>query len=357
MRAFEMGGNKNDKSQYKQIAKDNLENVTKMIRDVTSSYVLNPELISEVLEFSSRFYNYSVNNRLLIHMQNEHATFVQSFQGWKKMGYLVKKGQHGSKILVPHITTYLKTPEKWTKLSDADPKLVEQFKNGEIESTQVRSYGVGNVFDISQTNCPKEDYPKFYDMGYKDANLKAMTQGIENYCKNYLNTDVVNQDVQSIALKGLNYVGKNKIVLNELLEDSERLSVIVHEMAHQQIHQDISSDKSIPQKEFEADAYAVMVNAHLDIENTESRKWHMTKNFKLMVEQMKNEGMESSAIDAAVKDVIGNVFKIYDETIQDIKLEVDKALDQNSPLQSDMTKSRVQGNAKKETFFDLNRDR
>lgn len=313
---------------YSQKAKENLENVNQMIQDITTTFIENPDTIMEMMKFSEKFYKYSLNNRFLIYSQNPYATYVQSFQAWKKMGYSVQKGQKGMKILFPQMITYVKTDDnKWVKLSMADKDTVEKYKAGEIENRQLMSFGVGNVFDISQTTCPAEDYPKFFDMGFADIDRNKIYEAIVNYCDQKLNTKVVTEDMSSISLRGENYVGRNKIVLNKLLKDSEKLSTLVHEMAHQQLHQDMSRfDKPVYQIEFEADAYSVMVNQHIGIENTVGRKRHMTENFNRVVLELQKNGYQPAEVREQVKSIVSNVFSIYDATIGDIDAEIDKSI-------------------------------
>lgn len=329
-------------ARYSEKAKENLDEINQTIHDIVSNYMENPETLAELFEFSERFYKYSLNNRMLICAQNPYAEFVQSFKSWKKDGYSVKKGEKGIKILFPEMVTYIKTGDgQWMKLAKADEKTVQQYKNGELESRKVRYFGSGNVFDITQTTCPVEDYPKFYDMGYNDVDANTKYEAIVKYCNDCLETKVDVMDVKSVALRGVNFTKKQHIVLSDKLQDSERLSTLVHEMAHQQLHQDFSRyEKTTHQIEFEADAYAIMVNKRLDIQNTESRKRHVTNHYNKMVEELKEKGFEGNDIETYVKQVISNVFTTYDQTIDSIVSEVDRAVAQKG-IDKEADKSKV----------------
>lgn len=48
------------------------------IVDIAKNYQANPKLAAELFAFKTQFYQYSLNNTLLIHLQNPHATFVTS---------------------------------------------------------------------------------------------------------------------------------------------------------------------------------------------------------------------------------------------------------------------------------------
>ena len=64
-------------------------------------HFISEESIKECLRYMSNFYNYSLNNAMLINNQFKGALAVGSYDFWKKQGYSVKKGEKGIKILVP----------------------------------------------------------------------------------------------------------------------------------------------------------------------------------------------------------------------------------------------------------------
>ena len=94
--------------------------------------ILESQSFGDYLATMARFHQYSAGNILLIHLQNAEASQVAGYQRWKQLGRQVKFGEKGIKILVPHAR----------KVSDE--------KTGE-EQVIVHSFGLGTVFDISQT--------------------------------------------------------------------------------------------------------------------------------------------------------------------------------------------------------------
>lgn len=82
-------------------------------------------------------HNYSINNTILILMQNPYSSHVASFQTWKKLGRSINKGEKGIKVLVPIPYKY----EKQVETGSGQSEVVEH------EGT---SFRLGNVFDISQ---------------------------------------------------------------------------------------------------------------------------------------------------------------------------------------------------------------
>ena len=94
--------------------------------------ILDSQSFADYLATMARFHHYSAGNILLIHLQQPDATQVAGYQRWKQLGRQVKLGEKGIKILVPHAR----------KVSDEET---------DEEQVIVRSFGLGSVFDISQT--------------------------------------------------------------------------------------------------------------------------------------------------------------------------------------------------------------
>lgn len=55
----------------------------------------------KMLEGASKFHHYSLRNMMLILRQNPEATQCAGYTTWKKLGYQVRKGEKGLKILAP----------------------------------------------------------------------------------------------------------------------------------------------------------------------------------------------------------------------------------------------------------------
>ena len=137
--------------------------IQKKVIDIAENFKENAQDFAEYLKFSSKFYNYSARNTMLIYSQNPGACFCNSYKTYKDMGYQVKRGEHGMKILVPTLKTFLNINDSWTSLSQATTEQKALYKQGKIQSQQKLYFKIGTVFDISQTNCPKKDYPRYFD--------------------------------------------------------------------------------------------------------------------------------------------------------------------------------------------------
>lgn len=119
------------------------------------------------------------------------------------MGYNVLSGQHGLKVRIPIHTTWLKiNNEEFVKLSEATAAQKEAYQKGMIEGFEKLSFGIGNVFDISQTDFPKDQYPKLFNMGYPSAQHLNICRGIEDFTEKGVISSVEGQDDYDITLIG-----------------------------------------------------------------------------------------------------------------------------------------------------------
>ena len=301
----------------------NQEEAYKIIKDIAESYKEKPEVLAELFQFGSRFYQYSPRNTQLIYGQNPGATYVASYAAWKKMEYPVKKGECGLKILVPTPITYLKIENEWRSMKSTSKEQIEEAKAGRIESKQVNAYKVGYVFDISQTCCPPEKYPEFYDVGYRSEQHAAVADGIAAFSKDVLHCPVASGDLKSISLRGFYSPGQNSIVINENLNDTQKLSTLTHELGHAMIHNE-ASDTSTVQKEFEADAVSIMLSEQFGLEVTDPRKRHLAKHYEKFAEDIGQQ--EGKDLDACLNEVFSNVYNVYRKHVDSITQYVEQSV-------------------------------
>lgn len=251
------------------------------IKTLAESFSHSPENIAEMIAFSSRFYQYSINNQMLIYLQNPYATFTGSYMQYKQMGYSVNKGEKGMKILVPTIVTLLNIADEWVQYSKATKEQQEQSKNGLIETKQLTKFKIGHVFDIAQTNCPVEDYPKIYNMGYSSEQHSQIFDGLVKACKEHFDCEVKLENYRSIGLRGQAYTYENVITLNEKLQDTEKVSTLSHEIGHYLMHHNGAAKGKHPsQIELEADIFSILLQTKLGVELTDTRKQHLAEQFK-----------------------------------------------------------------------------
>lgn len=300
--------------------------------DLAESFKENPQDFAEYLKFSSQFYNYSSRNSMLIRSQNPGAIFCNSYKQYQNMGLQIKKGEHGMKILVPTHKTYLKIDGDIVPLSNATAEQKKAYKENKIESTQKLFFKVGTVFDISQTNCPIENYPKYLDLGYKSEQHAQIYNTMKNFCEQQLNCPVHENDFNSVALRGYYSLAENSISLSGMFDDTTKLSILTHEAGHAIMHNDRAmnhENRPSAQVEFEADATSVMLQSYFGIEVAESRLRHLSDSYN---EMLSNKNITS-------KDVIQSL----DRAHQAYKQVVTAV---NSELKPELHEKEIQGKQK-----------
>lgn len=160
------------------------------------------------------------------------------------------------------------------------------IRTGMLETREQANYKVGTVFDISQTNCPAEDYPKLLGLGYNDTQHAAIYKVASDYC-NSIGMPVQEINLRSATLRGQYFPAKNEIHINTLLGDTQKLSTLLHEMAHGILRHGNTPEKSTALKEFEADAFSIMMEKQYSIPITDARKAHLASAFKEVCAEQK----------------------------------------------------------------------
>ena len=251
------------------------------IQTIASTWQSDPRQIAEYLAFKSQFHNYSARNSLLIYQQNPHASFVASFKRFKDLGYPVRKGEHGMMVSIYAPTTYFRTKEDspWRTLGSATPEEKQMIRAGMLESWERPGYKIGTVFDISQTTCPREDYPKLLGLGYDNAQHAEIYASVKKYFAT-IQMPVKEVDLQSVTLRGSYYHDTHEIRINELLGDTQKLSTLLHEGAHGMFQHENAETKSTAQKEFEADSLSIMFSNAFDIPVPDARCAHLAVSFQ-----------------------------------------------------------------------------
>ena len=230
-----------------------------MILDVCKNFKGHPKLLADYLKFSARFYRYSARNQFMIYSKNPFSTFVASYTQWKKMGYSVKKLSPNDPrlfIVCPSHWEYFLRDSQPVSVRSATQEEKEKIANGEIEVHTKDSFKRALVYDISQTNCPPKDYPRFFDPGYQSLDHLQLYQCIKR-CAESSGFSVEETNLHSISLDGVCIPSERKILISDRLEDSEKLAALCHEYAHGLIH--FTTDQPKQVEEFEAEALSGII--------------------------------------------------------------------------------------------------
>lgn len=256
------------------------EYMENMIKEQIENFKENPKHLTEFLAFQSRFYQYSPRNTFLIFNQNPNATFVATYTDWKnKFETSVKRGEKGITILRPQIYSLFVKDNKPIPLSKATNEDKEKIAKGEYKLYEETTFIPMKVFDISQTNLPADKYPVLCAMGYENIECKELYEIIKEFCYE-CSIPILEQDLNSIELKGFCDHTNQSITINSLLGDTAKLDTICHEFAHALLHK--TSTSPIEIKEFEAECLSVMLNYRFNINISDNSISYIQDYFKII---------------------------------------------------------------------------
>ena len=206
--------------------------------------IQNSEEFKKYLTVMSKFHNYSLNNTLLIYLQNPNATAVAGFNKWKKDFHrTVKKGEKSIRILAP----ILKNKE----LLESDENNNQESKN---ENKIIVGYRPVPVFDISQTvgeELPQAPKPIDLEGSY------PLYEQNKNILKKLTGYEVVEAPREDGADGSCNY--ETKIIsIKKNLSEFQKMKTLLHECGHALLHGSLINNDNLDSFEVE-----VMNNRHI----------------------------------------------------------------------------------------------
>lgn len=213
-----------------------MEKLEQGVKDVFRS-----DQYKEYLTVMSKFYNYSLNNVLLIAMQKPDASLVAGFSAWKNhFGRHVRKGEKGIKIMAP-ISRKVRIEEKEeggakTSGAEEDPDKEKKTRN------VITGFKVVSVFDISQTEG--KDLPEYY--GAKE--LSGDVEGYADLFAAVRETSPVPVGFENIPGEAHGYYHQieKRIALQEGMGELQNIKTLIHETAHARLH---AIDLAAPEEE------------------------------------------------------------------------------------------------------------
>lgn len=264
---MEYSDNNFDKEAYAEARKQEMDEISAKLEKGVQD-VFNGEGYKNYLRFCAKMPRYSINNQILIMMQNPDATMCQSYTGWKEIGRTVKKGERGIRILAP--APYKKEVEK-QKVDESGKAIFNAKGEPVTEMVEVKKMGfkATSTFDISQTEG--EPIPR---LGVDE--LLGKVDGYEmlmEAIKHAVEIPVTFEDIQSGA-KGYYSVEENRIAIKEGMSETQTVKTALHEASHAALHSRtmMSGDvdkKSLNQKETEAESVAFVVCQHYGIDTSD----------------------------------------------------------------------------------------
>jgi hypothetical protein len=210
------------------------------------------EVLIQYLSAMARFHTYSFGNVLLLARQKPDATHVAGIRTWNQLGRRVKGGEKGIMILAPMVgkrskRASLTTGEKGRGGEADDARSMERREG----VPRLRGFRPAYVWDISQTEGRDLPEPQRVK-GESGRYLDRLAQFV-------LSLDIELEYSEDIApARGVSYGGKIRVLAG--LDEGERFSVLVHELAHELLHKTerrAATTKTIRETEAEAIAFVV----------------------------------------------------------------------------------------------------
>lgn len=268
--------------------KEKIKELASQIDKAVKNYTLDPGALYELFLFKQQFHSYSMNNVILIYLQREGALQVAPFSKWKEQGYNVRKGEHALKIFAPYQTHFIYDKNKSVvcRLKDATPEIKKLLKSGEYHAEpRVTGYNLVSVFDISQTDCPIEKYPKAFSQDFvlgNDTHAKTLFSIIKDFLCDELGHSVsfasdtqradILQGARGITIFSDDKAQKAAILIDSTLPGNQQLKTLVHEAAHAILHNphtNVDKNTELPRAlaEYQAELCAGIVAQYYGIDS------------------------------------------------------------------------------------------
>jgi Zn-dependent peptidase ImmA (M78 family) len=257
----------NDKDMYKIKNELKLEEASSNLEKVFKEFD-HKEGVLEFLKYSKNFPTYSTKNTMLLYSQN--ARLVKSFNEWKADGVYLKKGAQAVYIYAPYdFKSFRDENGIYKPSSKATLHEKELIKNNELSVTSKTCFKLVPVFDISNTNIAKEDYPKYLANNPVGVTKDKM-ENIKDLTK-LLGVKIISDNTQSAG--GWIDLKEKTICLNTMNSTEQNSKTILHELGHlvaQEQYNKSGINPNTDVKEMHAEGIAYLVADHLGIDTTES---------------------------------------------------------------------------------------
>lgn len=226
---------------------EKVSDLTKQLEDGVKQIFQDGEY-EKFLKMVSALPRHSINNNLLIYMQNPEATYVAGFKKWQELGRHVKKGEKGIKILAP--MTYKKEVESKSHEEQKEEVIIVGFKPV-------------YVFDVAQT----EGEP----LVMLPHRLEANVHNFEKIMEALRNISPFPISIEPILNGANGYCSwsENKIVIRENLSEAHSVKTAIHEIAHAILHVNNNQETSRETKEIEAESVAYIVTNYYGIDSSD----------------------------------------------------------------------------------------
>jgi len=225
-----------EKRQYADTIKAYVERLAQLTDQAAASHEMG-----EFLRFLGRFHRYSALNAVLIRTQKPTATWVAGFTAWNRLGRWPRSGT-GIKIFAP---THRRV----------GTRLDEEGEEHPIH--QLCGFHLTTVFDVSDTEG--EELPPVASYWVEESDEGAGLYAALEHVAEMMGI-VVSEEHLGLT-GGVSYGGR--VEINADNATLARTSSLSHEIAHELLHQDETSQEVDRRtKELEAEAVAFVVCSH-----------------------------------------------------------------------------------------------
>lgn len=327
------------------------------IKNLLKEHETDPDAMVEDIAFAGKFYQYSTRNIQLMRQQNPGITYVAKASLFNEMGYHIKDGEQAMVGRVPQFHKYIINEKGERVYSEKyTPEIKQKLKEGTLKEEQATKFDfVAAFYDISQTDCPAEDYPSVFHMGIPSELHQDAFDAMKKFAEENLGFKVMVTDLKSISLRG-SCEPDNKIIrIDDRLEATMALSTLCHEIAHGIIHTSENSAKmSAAQKECETDVMDIMLEASLGLAINESRRDHLFENFQAY---KKEQAAKEQPYEVTLEKIIDRVqSKVFRKYIDDINICLDKYLPAEGSRNEEAAEEVVRNLAMLDYAYDMNHE-
>ncbi|VEU75767.1 Domain of uncharacterised function (DUF955) [Mycoplasmopsis maculosa] len=261
------------KETTKQTTKEKLFDDVETIDKELDEFILDPNKWDSFLPYLAN--HYSVRNNYII--SKNKASIVKTLSAWNKENINIKKGEKAIWLLAPKSTKFINLDNKLVPFSKLKP---EQFKNinkKDIIYKTFAGFRPFTVFDITQTDLPKEKYPKDYFnyfnfMSSNDLNIEIANKLYEyliNKIAEKYNIKVNYENLKTVSGKLVQNTNNPIIMFNTNNELRQNIRVLFHELSHFLLKHNYEKTKR-GICEFEAELSAYLISAILGLKEKES---------------------------------------------------------------------------------------
>ena len=243
--------------------KQRVNELSNELHQAIETYVQDPEQILELARWQLQFHQLSTRNTILVKHQYPGAIQTAGYKQWQKQGWQVRKGEKAIRVFAPStIKEVFSLDGNYVcALRDATREQKQQITSHALEVRErSKGYITVPVFDLTQTNCPVEQYPKIYQQFYllgSTEHFHALKDALDAYREQlgigFINDPLAHQGGE----RGYFFPSANSLWVKQSLENRQYLKTYVHELTHSLLHKNTHLPREL--QEYQAELAAGIV--------------------------------------------------------------------------------------------------